>query len=287
MKKNKSTMIALGVCLAVLAVGSIAGGLIMLSNGADYEALPVDTFGASTDEMLQAAPLPPPRVTHNLEANLPNTNAEFNEAGIRDFFNRDNNNEEPPTDQVQPTEIEPQEATPTDNLDTEEGQGDYEEVYVGYETASAEHVVEVSTVFDSFTEGSTMLWPVAGEIAMAYSSDRLIYDETLSQFRTNDTMKIATTHGEAVRAAADATVHSISHSRRDGNIVVLDHGNGWMTTYSQLQDSILVTEGDVVFAGEIIGHVGDASIFTSALGDNLGFRVTQNEVSVDPMLVLN
>jgi len=142
-------------------------------------------------------------------------------------------------------------------------------------------------VFNIFSGSDDMIWPVNGEIVMDFSMDRLIHDVTLNQFRTNDKVSIAATIGTQVRAAADGIVRSITTDRRLGNTVVVEHGNGWFTTYSQLQDHILVEEGDVVVEGQVIGGVGEPSIFYTLLGSHLSFRVMRDDTPVNPMIVLS
>ncbi len=61
---------------------------------------------------------------------------------------------------------------------------------------------------------------------MEYSTEALIYDETLDQYRANDSMSIGAASGEAVVAAAAGTVKSIGQNDRLGNYVVISHGNG-------------------------------------------------------------
>jgi murein DD-endopeptidase MepM/ murein hydrolase activator NlpD len=67
---------------------------------------------------------------------------------------------------------------------------------------------------------------------------------------------------------------------------VLDHGNGWRTTYSQLQDNVLVSMDDVVTSGQIIGGVGEPSIYSVLLGSHVDFGVSRDDVPVDPADVL-
>jgi len=141
-------------------------------------------------------------------------------------------------------------------------------------------------VFSVFTGNEDMGWPVRGEVVMDFSMDRLIHDVTLNQFRTNDKISISATVGTQVLAAADGVVRSVTNDRRLGNTVVIEHGNGWFTTYSQLQDHILVSEGDVVIKNQVVGGVGEPSIFYTLLGSHLSFRVTRDDTPVNPMMVL-
>jgi murein DD-endopeptidase MepM/ murein hydrolase activator NlpD len=139
------------------------------------------------------------------------------------------------------------------------------------------------TLFDDSKE---MSWPVEGRILMDYSVDTAVYDKTLDQYRTNDSLCIEAAADTEVCAAADGIVEAISNDRVNGNMVVLDHGNGWRTTYSQLRDDINVTEGEVVCKGETVGRVGTPSVYSEALGTHLTFTVSRDNNNIDPKLVL-
>jgi murein DD-endopeptidase MepM/ murein hydrolase activator NlpD len=140
--------------------------------------------------------------------------------------------------------------------------------------------------FTAFEDSDTMLWPVLGEIVMDFSTDALVYDKTLEQYRTNDSVCISAPSGTQVRSAAEGLVVAIETSKEFGNTVVVEHGNGWVTTYSQLQDNILVSVGDVVESGQIIGGVGEPSIYSALLGSHLNFIVSKDDVPVNPNDIL-
>ena len=62
--------------------------------------------------------------------------------------------------------------------------------------------------------------------------------------------------GTDVVAAADGVVEITRRSKREsGNSVVINHQNGYVTTYSHLGD-ILVRKGQKIAQGEVIGRVG-------------------------------
>ena len=153
------------------------------------------------------------------------------------------------------------------------------------ESNAAEEML-ADPVFNTFTGNEDMDWPVAGEVVMDFSMESLVYDKTLNQYRTNDGICIAAGVGEQVKAAADGVVRSIYSTREMGNAIVIEHGNGWFTTYSQLQNGILVEEGDVVSTGQVIGGVGEPSIYYTLLGSHLAFKVVKDDAPVNPGSVL-
>ena len=141
-------------------------------------------------------------------------------------------------------------------------------------------------VFNIFADNQLMNWPVVGEILMDFSTDRTIFDKTLNHYRTNAVLAIQSELGSPVRVAAEGTVKDIFDSREEGISVVVDHGNGWTTTYSQLDADLLIAEGDVVLRNQELGKIGKPSIYRVALGEHLGFAVAKNDTSVDPKEIL-
>lgn len=130
-----------------------------------------------------------------------------------------------------------------------------------------------------------MAWPILGEVLMPYSIDSPIYDKTLDTHRKNETLCIAAQKNDIVHAAADGQVTDISNSRELGTAMIIDHGNGWLTTYSQLSTETIVQIGDTVYKGDPIAYVGDPSIYSVLLGSHLGFMVTKDGESVDPNII--
>jgi len=151
---------------------------------------------------------------------------------------------------------------------------------------NSEEVLPQMQTFADFNESDKMDWPLIGEIVMDYSNDHVIYDKTLDQYRTNETMCLSAELGAPVNSAAAGIVVEIYSTKENGKTVVIDHGNGWRTTYSQLSDELSVRVGDVVEAGEQVAMVGEPSIYSSLLGSHLGFTVTKDDVAVDPIEIL-
>lgn len=128
-------------------------------------------------------------------------------------------------------------------------------------------------------------WPVNGDIILGYSPNSVVYDATLDQYRTNDSVYIAADEGANVAAAADGIVTEIVEDDTKGNYVVIEHENGWKTTYSQLAD-ITVSEGSAVSEGDTLGVVASPSVYSSALGPHVEFMVTLDDITVDPEVAI-
>ena len=145
---------------------------------------------------------------------------------------------------------------------------------------------QASVTFEPFAEGGELMWPVYGDIAMIFSHDRLIFNTTLNQWRTNDDLRITAQEGTPVRASAAGKVVEVSQDRVYGNFVRIDNGDGWQTIFGQLMDNVLVAEGDIVQAGQVIGGVGRPSVFSVLDGHHVSLRVLRDDTLVDPKLLL-
>lgn len=124
--------------------------------------------------------------------------------------------------------------------------------------------------------------PVMGEAVAVFSVDALTYDATLGDWRTHDGLDIQASAGTAVAAAAAGTVLSVAEDGLLGTTVVIDHHNGYVTTYASLQPETKVLAGDEVKAGTVIGAVGNTSLSEAGLGAHLHFAVSKDGVPVDP-----
>ncbi|MCL2854990.1 MAG: M23 family metallopeptidase [Defluviitaleaceae bacterium] len=141
--------------------------------------------------------------------------------------------------------------------------------------------------FTAFTDNDDMHWPVLGDIVMDFSVDSHVFDPTLDQWRTSDSLSIAANNGDPVRAAADGRIQQVQQTQQFGQVVVIDHGNGWTTTYRQLASDVAVAVGDVVSRGQIIGSVGTPSIFAGGLGYHVSFNVQNNGDIINPHAILS
>ncbi len=93
-------------------------------------------------------------------------------------------------------------------------------------------------------------------------------------------LDLVTPIGTQVRASASGTVIQTSRSQKnEGNRVVIDHGNGYVTSYSHLSD-IMVVNNQKVKQGAIIGRVGTSG---TTFAPHLHYEVELNNKYVDPI----
>ncbi len=134
---------------------------------------------------------------------------------------------------------------------------------------------------DVFTT-QVFCWPLNGEIENPYSPDALVYNRTMSDWRTHDGVDIASELGAQVMAAASGRVEQIYTDELYGVTVVIDHLGGLRSVYANLAETPAVYVGDSVAAGEIIGAVGTTALCEAGEATHLHFCMTQDGQSVDP-----
>ena len=94
---------------------------------------------------------------------------------------------------------------------------------------------------------------------------------------------IAAGEGAPVYAADSGMVTAMGNDETGyGNVIQLDHGNGYITVYAHLSD-IGVSMCQSVYAGQWIGTAGNTG---NSRGVHLHFEVVQDERSINPWLVL-
>lgn len=132
----------------------------------------------------------------------------------------------------------------------------------------------------------TFVWPVVGDIAVVYSVDELIYNETMSDWRTHDGIDISSLIGTKVMAAADGTVVDVFEDDLIGTTVIIDHGNGLQSIYANLAGTPVVKKDDKVAMGAVIGAVGDTALGETCQVAHLHFAMVKDDVPVDPLKYL-
>ena len=95
---------------------------------------------------------------------------------------------------------------------------------------------------------SKFSWPLRGKILSAYGAK--------SNGLFNDGINIATSIGATVKAAENGVVaYAGNEVKGMGNLIIIQHSDGWMTIYAHL-DSMSVKRGNRVSVGTPIGRAG-------------------------------
>ena len=131
----------------------------------------------------------------------------------------------------------------------------------------------------------TYTMPVEGSVTKAFSHDILVYSDTMNDYRVHNGVDIASGVGPPVKAFTGGTVESVHEDPLIGYTVILDHGNGTKSYYSNLTSAFPegIEAGKKVKEGEVIGGVGESNLVECAEEPHLHFEVTVNGEYVDPM----
>jgi murein DD-endopeptidase MepM/ murein hydrolase activator NlpD len=132
-------------------------------------------------------------------------------------------------------------------------------------------------VASASTKSAKMQWPVKGNVVTHFGD--------IKDGAANDGINIKAAMGTKVLAASDGSVIYVGKNLEEdyGNVVIVQHGNGLITSYAHL-DSIAVKNGANVHAGEMVGTVGKTGDVTEP---QLYFEVMKDKKPVDPMKYLN
>lgn len=128
--------------------------------------------------------------------------------------------------------------------------------------------------------GVSLAAPIEGAQSASFGYRRFFNDQPRSPHKGMD---ISGNNGEPVSAPRDGVVAAIGDFFFNGNTVLIDHGQGFVTMYCHLSE-ITVEKGQQVSIGETIGAVGATGRVT---GPHLHFGTYLNGTAVDPAIFLN
>jgi murein DD-endopeptidase MepM/ murein hydrolase activator NlpD len=126
------------------------------------------------------------------------------------------------------------------------------------------------------TGDGTFIWPVSGPITSPFGYRT---DPVTGATAFHAGLDIGAPCGTPIKAAGTGTILSAGwNSGGYGNMTLINHGNGLATLYGH-QSSIIVSAGQAVTKGQVIGYVGSTGKST---GCHLHFEVRVNGNPVDP-----
>ncbi len=130
--------------------------------------------------------------------------------------------------------------------------------------------------FKNFRKAKGKLpWPVSGKIITHYGKQR---DPKSKTYIKNTDIEIKSALGTPVQCVFKGIVRVITYLPGYGNTIIVDHGQGYYTVYSHL-DEIYVDKEEAVSAGQIIATVGDSG---SLEGAKLQFGIYGGRKTYNP-----
>ena len=122
---------------------------------------------------------------------------------------------------------------------------------------------------------SKFSWPLRGKVLSNYGA------KTNGLF--NDGINIAAARGSTVAAAENGVVaYAGNEIKGMGNLVIIQHSDGWMTVYAHM-DSMSVRRGSRVTVGQKIGSVGQTGKVDRP---QLHFEIRKGTKAYNPMSYL-
>ena len=95
---------------------------------------------------------------------------------------------------------------------------------------------------------------------------------------------IVAKENEPVKSVADGVVIFSEWSSDTGYVIILEHKQGYLSVYKH-NESLNITQGDIVQAGDIIGTVGNTGEYTT--GYHLHFELWNDGYPLDPVNFIN
>ncbi|MBF0275144.1 MAG: peptidoglycan DD-metalloendopeptidase family protein [Nitrospinae bacterium] len=128
---------------------------------------------------------------------------------------------------------------------------------------------------DFYKTKGKLMWPIEGKVITHFGKEK---SEVFGTYIYHDGIEIVS-HGEInVKSVFKGKVLFNTPFENFGNMIVLDHGDGYYSLYAYLK-KVLVDVGDVVDEGEKIALIGDNSIASSP---TLYFEIRKRGNAINP-----
>lgn len=124
--------------------------------------------------------------------------------------------------------------------------------------------------------------PIEGEVLKLYSIDKVIYSKTLELWKTHDGIDIKANIGTTVKSIEKGIVEKVYEDAFLGMTVVIDHGQGYKSSYSNLATNTNVKVKQSVIKGQKIGTISNTAIGEIKDEPHLHFMLFKNNEITDP-----
>lgn len=140
-------------------------------------------------------------------------------------------------------------------------------------------------VMEALSDGASSLPPMTNPLSgFSYARTGASVGERINPFYKVKTfhggLDLISQQGEDVLATADGVVKEVTHSSKGlGNVVSIDHGNGYVTRYAHLENT-RVSKGQRVGRGQKLGQVGMSG---NSFAPHLHYEVLRDTLRMDPL----
>jgi len=126
------------------------------------------------------------------------------------------------------------------------------------------------SIFEKATKKNEIVFfaPLKGEITQGYNSKEKHY-----------AIDIAVPNNTPVKAVADGTVIFADFTPNTGNVIIIEHPQGYLSVYKH-NATLFKEQGDLVKSGEVIANAGSTGSLTS--GPHLHFELWSDGYPIDP-----
>lgn len=147
-----------------------------------------------------------------------------------------------------------------------------------YKTA----ISSISSNATNYYENNTT-FPVNGKVIQEFAQDKVIYYDSLGVWKTHSGVDIECETNSEVTAVIDGKVIGIYKDDVFGYSVIIE-GEKYVCVYSSLEKEVLVSIGDVINKGDIIGKAG-TNPAEANLGTHLHFELMLNGEYINPSTI--
>ena len=127
------------------------------------------------------------------------------------------------------------------------------------------------------------IMPIEGEVVRDFTTDTLVYSNTLQEWISHEGIDIAADIASPVKAIESGEVIEVKNDPRYGYIVIIDHGQGYESIYCNLSTLDMVTIGKKVDKGQVISGVGNTALFEIKDNPHLHFELIKDGKIVNPV----
>lgn len=128
--------------------------------------------------------------------------------------------------------------------------------------------------------------PLDGEILKIFSADKVIYSKTLELWKTHDGIDIKGNIGQSVYSIEKGKIEKVYNDSFLGYTIVIDHGQGYKSSYSNLSENVPVKQGEIITKGEILGQISNTSIGEIKDEPHLHFMLMKDGEIIDPTYIM-